>query len=126
MAHGKPTSRRASEATYSVLAAVRKSGCPTLHLLTLRPLSTTVTDPEYDIVDELYFVTSFNDLAQRTNLSAAVLEYHLRELLEQEYVKCFYPDPDTEQAYEITSFGAIARDCYYLVTKAGLLEHNTR
>jgi hypothetical protein len=46
--------------------------------------------------------------------------------LEQEYVKSFYPDPDTEQAYEVTSFGAICRDSFYLATKAGLLAHNTR
>jgi len=85
-----------------------------------------VTDPEFDILDELYFVTTFRDLAQRTKLAPAALEQHLRELLEQGYVKCFYPDPDTEQAYESTSFGAIVRDCYFLATKAGLLEHNSR
>ncbi|MBC6988889.1 MULTISPECIES: hypothetical protein [Hymenobacter] len=85
-----------------------------------------MTDTEYDILDELYFVTSFRDLTQKTRLAPADLEQHLRGLLELEYVKCFYPDPDTELAYEITSFGAIARDCYFLATKAGLLEHNTR
>lgn len=85
-----------------------------------------MTDAEFDILDELYFVTAFRDLAQRTHLAPVPLENHLRGLLERGYVKCFYPDPDTEQAYEITSFGAIARDCYYLATKVGLLEHNTR
>jgi DNA-binding IclR family transcriptional regulator len=85
-----------------------------------------VTNSEFDILDELYFVTSFRDLAQKTGLPASTLENQLRPLLEQDYVKCFYPDPDTELAYEITSFGAIARDCYYLATKAGLLAHNSR
>ncbi|GAA3995911.1 hypothetical protein GCM10022408_03100 [Hymenobacter fastidiosus] len=85
-----------------------------------------MTDPEFDILDELYFVTSFRDLAQKTRQPVPALENQLRGLLEQEYVKCFYPDPDTELAYEITSFGAIGRDCYYLATKAGLLAHNTR
>ncbi|MGY2133001.1 hypothetical protein ACW9KT_12290 [Hymenobacter sp. HD11105] len=85
-----------------------------------------VTDPEFDILDELYFVTSFRDLLQKTGLTTPVLEKGLRSLLEQEYVKSFYPDPDTEQAYEVTSFGAICRDSFYLATKAGLLAHNTR
>nr|WP_262908634.1 hypothetical protein [Hymenobacter translucens] len=78
------------------------------------------------MLDELYFVTSFRDLTQKTGLPAAEVEKGLRGLLEQQYVKFFYPDPDTEQAYEVTSFGAICRDCYYLATKAGLLEHNSR
>jgi hypothetical protein len=85
-----------------------------------------VTDTEYDIIDELYFVTPFHTLSEKTSLSAPELERHLRGLLEQEYVKCFYPDPDTELAYEITSFGALARDCYFLATKPGLLAHNSR
>ncbi|UOQ70149.1 hypothetical protein [Hymenobacter cellulosilyticus] len=54
------------------------------------------------------------------------MERHLRGLLEQDYIKCFYPDPDTELAYEVTSFGALVRDCYFLATKPGLLAHNTR
>jgi hypothetical protein len=89
-------------------------------------LSAAVTDSEFDILDELYFVTSFRDLLQKTSLPAPTLEKGLRNLLEQEYIKSFYPNPDTEQAYETTSFGAICRDSFYLATKAGLLAHNTR
>jgi hypothetical protein len=85
-----------------------------------------VTNAEFDILDELYFVTSFRDLLPKTGLAVPALENGLRALLEQEYVKSFYPDPDTELAYETSSFGAIARDCYYLATKAGLLAHNSR
>ncbi|MCB2407886.1 hypothetical protein [Hymenobacter lucidus] len=85
-----------------------------------------MTDTEYDIIDELYFVTPFRTLLEKTGLPVLELENHLRLLLEQDYVKCFYPDPDTELAYETTSFGALARDCYFLATKPGLLAHNTR
>jgi DNA-binding transcriptional ArsR family regulator len=85
-----------------------------------------VTDPEFDLLDELYFVTSFQALQERTGLPAAELEQHLRSLLEQGLIRSFWPDPDTELAYEITSFGAIARDASYLASKEGLLQHNTR
>ncbi|OON67092.1 MarR family transcriptional regulator [Hymenobacter sp. CRA2] len=85
-----------------------------------------MTDAEFDILDELYFVTSFPDLQQRTGLTAPELEQQLRGLLEQGLVRCFWPDPDTELAYEPTSFGALRQDCFFLATKEGLLQHNTR
>ena len=47
-------------------------------------------------------------------------------MLEQGLIRSFWPDPDTELAYETTSFGAIGRDAFYLASKEGLLQHNTR
>ncbi|WP_345223556.1 helix-turn-helix domain-containing protein [Hymenobacter koreensis] len=85
-----------------------------------------MTDHEFDILDELYFVTSFSDLQQRTNLSPAKLEQNLRTMLEQGLIRCYWPDPDTELAYEPTSFGAIGCDSFFLASKEGLLQHNTR
>ena len=85
-----------------------------------------VTDPEFDLLDELYFVTPFRTLLQKTGLPAAELENQLRSLLEQGFIRSYWPDPDTELAYETTSFGAIARDAAYLASKEGLLQHNTR
>ncbi|UOG76571.1 hypothetical protein MTX78_08205 [Hymenobacter tibetensis] len=85
-----------------------------------------MTDPEFNILDELYFVASFRDLLQKTGLAAPVLKEGLRSLLEQGLVRSFWPDPDTELAYEESSFGAISQDCYYLASKEGLLQHNTR
>ncbi|RSK29483.1 ArsR family transcriptional regulator [Hymenobacter metallilatus] len=85
-----------------------------------------MTDAEFDILDELYFVTSFPDLSQKTGFAPAQLERHLRLLLEQGLVRSFWPDPDTELAYEESSFGAIVRDSYFLASKEGLLQHNSR
>lgn len=85
-----------------------------------------MTDPEFDLLDELYFVTPFRTLLQKTGLPAQELENQLRSLLEQGLVRSYWPDPDTELAYETTSFGAIARDAAYLASKEGLLQHNTR
>ena len=85
-----------------------------------------VTDPEFNLLDELYFVTPFRTLLQKTGVPAAELENQLRDLLEQGLIRSYWPDPDTELAYETTSFGAIARDASYLASKDGLLKHNTR
>jgi len=85
-----------------------------------------VTDPEFNLLDELYFVTPFRTLLQKTGLPAPELEEQLRTLLEQGLIRSYWPDPDTELAYETTSFGAIARDASYLASKEGLLQHNTR
>lgn len=85
-----------------------------------------MTNAEFDILDELYFVTSFRDLAQKTGLPTTELENGLRSLLEQGLVRSYWPDPDTELAYETSSFGAISRDAYYLASKEGLLQHNSR
>ena len=85
-----------------------------------------MTDPEFDLLDELYFVASFRTLLEKTGLPAAVLQEQLRALLEQGLVRSYWPDPDTELVYEPTSFGAIAQDASYLASKEGLLQHNTR
>ena len=85
-----------------------------------------MNDAQFDLLDELYFVTPFRTLLEKTRLPAPVLQEQLRELLEQDLIRSFWPDPDTELAYETTSFGAIARDASYLASKEGLLQHNTR
>jgi hypothetical protein len=50
----------------------------------------------------------------------------LSNLLERGLVRYYWPDPDTELAYEPTSFGALGQDASYLASKEGLLQHNTR
>ena len=91
-----------------------------------RCFSPPVTNPEYDLLDELYFVTPFRTLLEKTGLPVAELREQLRSLLEQDLIRSYWPDPDTELAYEPTSYGAIATDASYLASKEGLLRHNTR
>ena len=85
-----------------------------------------MTDAEFDILDELYFVTPFTELSKKTGLPAPVLTENLRRLMDVGYVRSFWPDPDTELAYEESSFGALVGDCHFLASKEGLLQHNTR
>jgi hypothetical protein len=84
-----------------------------------------MTDTEFDVIDELYFVTSFDVLAAQVDLPEPDLKYTLQSLLAKGWIKCFktaseelLPEEiDLDQAY---------RKYYFLATKAGLLAHNTK
>lgn len=79
-----------------------------------------------DILDELYFVTSFSDLAKNLNLPAETLGLELQKLLALEFVKCFYPDPDSEILPNPETFMKDCQHYFFLATKKGLLAHNSR
>jgi len=84
-----------------------------------------MTEVEFDILDELYFVASYPDLRSTLSLSDAELCDGLKSLLGKGYVKIFYPDPDTECDYQEAAFGKHCQDYFYLATKAGLVVHNS-
>ena len=48
-----------------------------------------MTDHEYEIIDELYFVISFEELQQRLGLDETELKQWLNSLLDLGYIKCF-------------------------------------
>jgi DNA-binding transcriptional ArsR family regulator len=81
---------------------------------------------EYDIIDELYFVSSYGEIAQALNLSDEELSTHLAALIKKGYVKALYPDPDTEVVFDEAQFGIQYHQYFYLATKAGLISHNSR
>lgn len=85
-----------------------------------------MTETEYDIIDELYFVTPYQQISQALGLTDAALGQGLRDLVTQGYVKCFYPDPDTEVEFTPARFAQDHQRYYFLATKAGLMAHNSR
>lgn len=84
-----------------------------------------MTEVEFDILDELYFVASYPDLRSTISLSDAELCEGLKSLLEKGYIKILYPDQDTEHEYKEENFGKHCQDYFYLATKAGLVVHNS-
>ena len=90
------------------------------------PPSEPMTPTQDDILDELYFVTSFADLAKKLAMSAETLCPELQKLIELEFVKCFYPDPDSEIKPDPETFGKECPKYFFLATKKGLLAHNSR
>jgi hypothetical protein len=85
-----------------------------------------VTEIEYEIIDELYFVTSYHDIGTTLILSDEELCTSLKDLLARGYIKAYYPDQDTEIPFDETHFGKYCQDYYFLATKAGLIVHNSR
>jgi len=85
-----------------------------------------MNDLEYDIINELYFVTAFRDLASTLDLPDTELSANLEGLVLKNYIKCFYPDPDTEIEYNAKEFFQNCRSYYFLATKEGLLAHNSK
>lgn len=88
-----------------------------------------MTDQEFDILDELYFVTDFETIRQAVGLTEAELKEHLGAMLSKGWVKCFIAG-----TYEVVSDTGIGENLnfdhkyatyQYLATKAGLLAHNT-
>ncbi|NEM97403.1 hypothetical protein [Pontibacter burrus] len=84
-----------------------------------------MTDIEFDILDELYFVASYPDLRSTLSLSDEELCQGLQSLLAKGYIRIMYPDQDTEHAYDPGVFGKHCQDYFYLATKAGLVVHNS-
>ncbi len=82
-----------------------------------------MTDEEFDLMDELYFVQSFNDLKETLGWEEAKLLSTLQLLFEKEYIKCL-AGPDEELSVNPDISGEGKQYCF-LATKKGLLAHNT-
>ena len=85
-----------------------------------------MTEIETDILDELYFVTAFKTLSKTLTLEPEILCEALQVLVQQGYVKCLFPVPDTEIEFDPEHFKANFQSYFFLATKAGLLAHNSR
>lgn len=84
-----------------------------------------MSENEFDILDELYFVMSYPDLKSTLSLTDNEICSALQSLIRQGYVKILYPDQDTEYEYKEAEFGSHCQDYYFLATKAGLVVHNS-
>jgi hypothetical protein len=82
-----------------------------------------MTDLEFDVLDELYFVIEFHDLLQSTELDDKTLYNCLKTLKAKGWIKCF-KGMDEELPISEIDFDKNYRTYSYLATKKGLLAHN--
>ena len=75
------------------------------------------------MLDELYFVVSFNELQTTLDLEADELKNVLQTLLRRDWIKCLSNQTDELSASEV-NFEENYRDYFYLATKSGLLSHH--
>ena len=90
------------------------------------PTENRMTDQEFTILDELYFVSSFEELQTQTGLPEPELREALHGLISMNFIRCLYPDQDTEVPYDPAHFEQEGHHYYFLASKEGLLAHNTR
>lgn len=83
-----------------------------------------MTNIEFDVLDELYFLQSYKYLSKTLDFSDEQLKSTLRSLLEKGWLKC-YKLPTDEIAFESVEFEKDYMNYYYLASKAGLLAHNS-
>lgn len=84
-----------------------------------------MTDLEFDVLDELYFVVPFQHLQDELDLDVNTLKEVLKSLLDKGWIKCFLSASEEAISSEI-DFENKYKDYYYLASKQGLLAHNGR
>lgn len=83
-----------------------------------------MSDLEFDIIDELYFVTSYKDLQEKLNLPPGELENALHGLVEKGWVNYFTALDGPENPASSPQFPFSSM--YFLASKKGLMAHNSK
>jgi len=80
-----------------------------------------MTEAEFDILDELYFVISFRELQKSVAYDEAVLIKTLKKLFEKKWLRILSaPDSD-----DVKKFPENPETYYFLASKKGLKAHNS-
>ncbi|WP_375577604.1 hypothetical protein ABWH96_11125 [Marivirga tractuosa] len=82
-----------------------------------------MNDQEIDLLDELYFVQSYNEVKEALVWEDKDLQNQLFSLYQKEYIKVLInQDEDYKGDMDLNTIPW--KDLYFLATKKGLLEHN--
>lgn len=81
-----------------------------------------MTEEEFDLLDELYFVQPYSYLKETLAWEDSKLLNTLSSLHKKTYIKCLTaPDAEIFDQVDLQKKG---KELYYLATKKGLMEHN--
>lgn len=84
-----------------------------------------LSEDEYDILDELYFVTPYVVIKEETGFSDDILKLNLINLIDKGFIKV-YVSVDEEAEKTAIDMEHRFDQYYYLASKKGLFEHNSR
>lgn len=87
-------------------------------------IKSNMTDEEFDVLDELYFLQSFTYLLNEIGMKEDKLKSTLVDLCEKGWVKS-YSSPTEQVVFERSNFEESFANYYYLASKAGLMAHNS-
>ncbi|WP_020527243.1 hypothetical protein [Flexithrix dorotheae] len=82
-----------------------------------------MTDIEYEVLDELYFVISYSDLKEQTGIGDAELKKCLKQLFDKKWIVCF-KSVSEELPVEEVNLNDYSEKYFYLASKKGLFAHN--
>ena len=81
-----------------------------------------MSDLEFDILDELYFLIHFDELKNTLGLSDEDLKPILAKMVRKNWLRC-YVEPDVELDPSDIDIEIDFRKYYYLASKEGLKAH---
>ncbi len=82
-----------------------------------------MSDEEFEVLDELYFVQTYTFLRETLAWEDKRLLDTLASLVDKGWVKCF-TEPDQE-CFEAVNLQEVGKELLYLATKKGLMAHTT-
>ncbi len=83
-----------------------------------------MTNQEFNLLDELYFVKSFAELQDELDMKKDALKEVLLQVIDKEWVGC-YATPMVGLTVEKADFEGNYLEYFYLATKKGMFEHNS-
>jgi threonine synthase len=83
-----------------------------------------MSDLEFDLIDNLYFVQRFETLCTALEIEQEELKKMLFQMVQQEWVKVMDMQTD-EEILDAAVWTKNYSGYFYLATKKGLLAHNT-
>ena len=83
-----------------------------------------LSEKEFEVLDELYFVVSFAELANTLDMDQNTLKQVLGKMVEKRWVKCF-TGPEQDIDYHDVDFLNQFDKYHYLASKEGLFIHNS-
>lgn len=84
-----------------------------------------MSEAEFDVLDELYFVQPYQHLLAELEMEDAELKSVLMSLIDKGWVK-FFLSMEEEALSDELQMDTKYREYFYLATKAGLMAHNGR
>jgi hypothetical protein len=84
-----------------------------------------MTDDEFDLLDELYFVKTFDELSKELKWGDEELRTQLFGLIAKQWVKCMIGLLEYENPTHVEYLSNYA-NYQYIATKNGLLAHNRK
>ncbi len=83
-----------------------------------------LSEKEFEVLDELYFLVSFEELASTVEMNQTTLKQVLGKMVKKRWVKC-YTGPEQDIDYHDVDFLNQFDKYHYLASKEGLFIHNS-